>query len=90
MPVEKQSCRVGPDGSIQCWAHSKAGARCTASVLPREGEPVPIPYCGRHMAAGDGALQVRNARRAAQLRGLAVFPTNLGSLDACLFQNVDF
>lgn len=60
--IEKQCCRVGPDGAVQCWAHSKAGVRCLRPVLPREGEPVPIPYCAMHMESGDGALKVTAAR----------------------------
>jgi len=27
-------------------------------VKSREGEPIPVPYCGLHMKAGDGALKV--------------------------------
>jgi hypothetical protein len=27
-------------------------------VRSREGEPIPIPYCERHLQAGDGALKV--------------------------------
>ena len=46
-----------PD-SVQCWAHSKTGMRCTRMVKSREGEPVPIPYCDAHLDSGDGALKV--------------------------------
>ena len=44
--------------SVQCWAHSKTGTRCTRMVKSREGEPVPIPYCDAHLDSGDGALKV--------------------------------
>lgn len=43
---------------IQCWAHTKKGERCKTHVKSREGEPVAIPYCQRHMNSGDGALKV--------------------------------
>eukprot|EP00581_Thalassiosira_minuscula_P014313 CAMPEP_0183727958 /NCGR_PEP_ID=MMETSP0737-20130205/26838_1 /TAXON_ID=385413 /ORGANISM="Thalassiosira miniscula, Strain CCMP1093" /LENGTH=248 /DNA_ID=CAMNT_0025959745 /DNA_START=25 /DNA_END=771 /DNA_ORIENTATION=+ len=46
------------DGPIQCWAHGRTGKRCTAKVSSREGEPIPIPYCDRHLHSGDGALKV--------------------------------
>jgi hypothetical protein len=46
--------------SVQCWAHSKTGTRCTSMVKSREGEPVPIPYCDAHLDSGDGALKVVN------------------------------
>ncbi|KAL3817520.1 hypothetical protein ACHAXA_003693 [Cyclostephanos tholiformis] len=42
---------------LQCWAHSRAGKRCRAKVTSREGEPIPIPYCDRHLKTGDGALK---------------------------------
>mmetsp|Transcript_2243 Transcript_2243/g.4826 ORF Transcript_2243/g.4826 Transcript_2243/m.4826 type:complete len:273 (-) Transcript_2243:194-1012(-) len=44
--------------SVQCWAHSSAGTRCTRMIKSREGEPVPIPYCNKHLESGDGALKV--------------------------------
>ena len=46
--------------SVQCWAHSQTGARCTRMIKSREGEPVPIPYCDAHLESGDGALKVVN------------------------------
>ena len=46
--------------SVQCWAHSKTGTRCSRMVKSREGEPVPIPYCDAHLDSGDGALKVVN------------------------------
>ena len=43
----------------QCWASTLSGVRCTATVVPREGEgDDPIPYCGVHLKAGDGNLRV--------------------------------
>ena len=44
--------------AVTCWAHTRSGKRCRSLVKSREGEPVPIPYCNRHLAAGDGALKV--------------------------------
>jgi len=35
-----------------CWAHTAGGARCAAAV-PRGA----VPYCRRHLSAGDGALR---------------------------------
>jgi hypothetical protein len=55
-----QSRPKASDTKIQCWAHSRSGTRCTASVTSREGEPIPIPYCDRHLKTGDGALKVVN------------------------------
>jgi hypothetical protein len=56
--------RIEPQGRIskahrpiQCWAHSKTGNRCCKLIKSREGEPIPIPYCDRHLQAGDGALR---------------------------------
>eukprot|EP00554_Chaetoceros_debilis_P002108 CAMPEP_0194086138 /NCGR_PEP_ID=MMETSP0149-20130528/20157_1 /TAXON_ID=122233 /ORGANISM="Chaetoceros debilis, Strain MM31A-1" /LENGTH=242 /DNA_ID=CAMNT_0038769169 /DNA_START=184 /DNA_END=909 /DNA_ORIENTATION=+ len=43
---------------MQCWAHTKKGIRCCKLVSPREGEPVPIPYCDVHLKSGDGALKI--------------------------------
>ena len=43
---------------IRCWAHTQTGNRCTSKVHSREGEPIPIPYCDRHLKNGDGALKV--------------------------------
>lgn len=44
--------------AIQCWAHTRTGKRCQVLVTSREGEPIPIPYCNRHLSSGDGALKV--------------------------------
>jgi hypothetical protein len=48
---------------VRCWAHTRDSQRCCAIVSnreggSREGEPIPIPYCERHLQAGDGALKV--------------------------------
>ena len=48
---------------VRCWAHTRDSQRCSALVRSkeggsREGEPIPIPYCERHLQAGDGALKV--------------------------------
>jgi hypothetical protein len=43
---------------VRCWAHTRDSRRCRALVRSREGEPIPIPYCERHLQAGDGALKV--------------------------------
>jgi hypothetical protein len=48
---------------VRCWAHTRDSQRCPAIVSSREGgsregEPIPIPYCERHLQAGDGALKV--------------------------------
>eukprot|EP00555_Chaetoceros_dichaeta_P008929 CAMPEP_0198273238 /NCGR_PEP_ID=MMETSP1447-20131203/56253_1 /TAXON_ID=420782 /ORGANISM="Chaetoceros dichaeta, Strain CCMP1751" /LENGTH=200 /DNA_ID=CAMNT_0043966857 /DNA_START=390 /DNA_END=992 /DNA_ORIENTATION=- len=43
---------------MQCWAHTKAGIRCCNIVSSREGEPIPVPYCGVHLKSGDGAVRV--------------------------------
>ncbi len=43
---------------MRCWAHTLAGERCRSKVASREGEPIPIPYCDRHLRTGDGALRV--------------------------------
>lgn len=45
---------------VQCWAHTKLGVRCSTYSKPREGEPIPVPYCAVHMKSGDGALKVVN------------------------------
>ncbi len=58
--VQPQKRAKVSDQSIQCWAHSQSGKRCTAKVTSREGEPIPIPYCERHLNSGDGALKVVN------------------------------
>mmetsp|Transcript_17422 Transcript_17422/g.24598 ORF Transcript_17422/g.24598 Transcript_17422/m.24598 type:complete len:164 (-) Transcript_17422:650-1141(-) len=48
-----------PEYKIRCWAHTRnSGERCNAMISRRENEPVPIPYCKRHMNNGDGALKV--------------------------------
>lgn len=52
--------RPKPNTPVQCWAHTHTGIRCTALVTPREGEPIPIPYCSCHLKSGDGALKVVN------------------------------
>ena len=46
------------DLPLQCWAHSQTGNRCKIKVPNREGEPIPIPYCDKHLKSGDGALRV--------------------------------
>jgi hypothetical protein len=43
---------------VQCWAYSRTGKRCRHIIESREGEPIPIPYCSRHMKSGDSALKV--------------------------------
>jgi hypothetical protein len=43
---------------VQCWAISRSGKRCGTIVKSREGEPIPIPYCNRHLKSGDHALKV--------------------------------
>jgi hypothetical protein len=62
LPQEAQRTCTLSDApiSIQCWAHTKQGVRCQSIVSSREGEPVPIPYCDRHLKYGDGALKVVN------------------------------
>jgi len=45
----------------QCWAHTRSGHRCTTFVKRRTNNrdgPIPIPYCNRHLASGDGAVKV--------------------------------
>jgi len=44
----------------KCWAHSIHGRRCTSFVKIRNGEPIPVPYCDKHLSSGDGALKVVN------------------------------
>jgi hypothetical protein len=44
--------------SVQCWALKRTGKRCQAIVQPREGEPIPVPYCGMHLKSGDYALKM--------------------------------
>ena len=46
------------DLPLQCWAHSQTGNRCKTKVPNREGEPIPVPYCDKHLKSGDGALRV--------------------------------
>ena len=48
---------VSDPDSFQCWAHTRSGKRCTTLVKPREGEPIPVPYCDRHIKCGDYALR---------------------------------
>jgi hypothetical protein len=43
---------------VICWAHTRSGRRCSTLVLSREGEPIPVPYCDRHLKNGDGALRI--------------------------------
>jgi hypothetical protein len=50
--------RASLSTDIRCWAHTRSGKRCCTLVKSREGEPIPIPYCRRHLDAGDGALKV--------------------------------
>lgn len=57
--IPQKRAKVSED-SIQCWAHSQTGKRCEAKIHSREGEPIPIPYCDRHLKCGDGALKVVN------------------------------
>jgi hypothetical protein len=57
--AQEQARRPGrEDHGIQCWAYTQAGKRCRAKVTSREGEPIPVPYCSRHLKCGDGALKV--------------------------------
>ena len=42
----------------RCWAHTRKGNRCNTLITSREGEPIPIPYCDKHLKSGDGALKV--------------------------------
>jgi hypothetical protein len=53
-----RTCQLQQEYTIQCWAHTKMGVRCSSMVSSREGEPVPIPYCDVHLKSGDGALKV--------------------------------
>jgi hypothetical protein len=55
--------RASASHPVRCWAHTRDSQRCQALVSSREGgsregEPIPIPYCERHLQAGDGALKV--------------------------------
>ena len=43
---------------VQCWAHHRSGRRCQTVCENREGEPIPIPYCHRHLKHGDHAFKV--------------------------------
>ncbi len=44
---------------VQCWALNRTNSRrCQAICQSREGEPIPIPYCHRHLKTGDYALKV--------------------------------
>jgi hypothetical protein len=44
---------------VQCWALKSCGSRCQTICTPREGEPIPIPYCDKHLQSGaDYALKV--------------------------------
>jgi hypothetical protein len=55
--LPQQRATVG-DAPVVCWAHTRAGVRCSTVVETRQGEPIPIPYCARHLGFGDGALKV--------------------------------
>ena len=44
--------------SVQCWALKRNAQRCQSIVQPREGEPIPVPYCSLHLKSGDSALKV--------------------------------
>ena len=71
--IEKQCCRQrAVDGAVQCWAHSRAGGRCPRWVRPREGEPLPIPYCEQHLESGDGAFKVVEHPKIKQLGKILV------------------
>jgi len=41
-----------------CWAHTHCCKSCHAEIKSREGEPIPIPYCQRHLKCRDGALKI--------------------------------
>ena len=44
---------------VQCWALNQSNRqRCQAICKSREGEPIPVPYCHRHLQSGDHALKV--------------------------------
>jgi len=58
--IRPQSRAKVSDQPIQCWAHSHTGKRCRAKISSREGEPIPVPYCDRHLKSGDGAIRVVN------------------------------
>jgi hypothetical protein len=49
---------------VQCWAFNRSGRRCQTICKNREGEPIPIPYCHRHLKSGDYALKVVNHKLA--------------------------
>ena len=55
----QQSFTLNPK-TWKCWAHSIHGHRCTSFVKIRNGEPIPVPYCDKHLLNGDGALKVVN------------------------------
>lgn len=52
---QKKASRNYP---VQCYAHTRRGRRCPVTVRSRAGEPIPLPYCDRHVQCGDGALRV--------------------------------
>ena len=54
--LSQSPARIGKP--VQCWALIRSGTRCRAMVSSREGEPIPIPYCNRHLKCGDYALKV--------------------------------
>uniref|UniRef100_A0A7S2U733 SET domain-containing protein n=1 Tax=Attheya septentrionalis TaxID=420275 RepID=A0A7S2U733_9STRA len=58
-PIGRVGKKDGGVLQVQCWAHTRGGVRCKAQVAPRDdGEPIPIPYCDRHLHSGDGAVKV--------------------------------
>jgi len=59
-PILRGESKTHKSKTIQCWAHTKAGIRCSNIVRSREGEPVPVPYCEVHLKSGDGAVRVVN------------------------------
>ena len=55
----QQRFQIGKEHKWQCWAHhSTSGKRCPNIIRSREGEPIPIPYCDKHLKTGDGAVRV--------------------------------
>jgi hypothetical protein len=56
--VIQPQAKASSSNAVLCWAHTRTGKRCRTLVRSREGEPIPIPYCQRHLMAGDGALKV--------------------------------
>lgn len=56
--IAQQNPRISDASSFQCWAHLRSGKRCPRFAKKIEGEPIPIPYCSKHLKSGDGALRV--------------------------------